>query len=443
MKQIPFSKLKIRQKGCSSVKNLEKKEKLWKLLEETKQELLTLCSELIRRPSVNPPIDPKEITDFITGYFDQNGIDYEVIYNHPQLPIILANVGKKGGRVLCINGHTDTVPPGDLSKWDFDPYCGTITDTQVCGRGASDMLCGVAIGMHIAKLIKQHNIDVLGQIRLHLVSDEESGGDYCSKFLAENGYADDIDALMLPEPTTYNNVETGSKGSIRLVVHCCGKQVHGSICSFAGEDNAMKKMVKILSSMEDVRALQAHFEEHQLEVVENSKQVARDILKVEGVGEVIDHVTYNVSYLKTGDETHSPAEYCEAGIGFGIPNGIATERVRETIENIVKRLNLPDVELEYKKIRYATYTPVSEEIVQTALENANYLWGPDKKVVPVYQWATSDGKYYRLAGVPSIQYGPANIDGVHGYSECADIEEIVNCVKTYLGVIVDFLGVNI
>ena len=425
------------------MKNLEKKEKLWALLDETKDELLTLCSDLIRRPSTNPPIDPKEITQFITDFFIENEIPHEVLYNNPRLPIIIAHVGNKGGKVLCINGHTDTVDPGDLSKWNFDPHCGTITDTQVRGRGASDMLCGVAIGMHIAKLIKKYNLDILGEVRLHLVSDEESGGDFCSKYLTENGYADDIDAVMLPEPTTYNNVETGSKGGVRIMIRCWGVHVHGSVCSFAGEDNAMKKMVKILSQMEEIRTLKAHYEDHQLPIIKNSKDVAEAILKVKGVGEAIDHVTYNINYLRAGTEELSPSEYCEAVIGCGIPNGIDGNLVIEIVENILKRVNLPNVEIEYLRRKPATYTPASEEIVKITLENANYLWGPEKKVVPVYQWATSDGKYYRQAGVPAIQYGPANINGVHGYNECAEIEEIINCAKTYMGVVADFLGINI
>ena len=422
------------------MKNLTLKQTWWKMIDETKDELLDLCSQLLQRPSINPPINADEITNYIVNYLKENEIPYELVYNKPNMPIIIATVGNSEGKTLCINGHTDIVPPGDLSKWEFDPHCGTITETQVRGRGASDMLCGVALALHIAKLIVKNKIKIKGKLVLHLVSDEESGGQYCSKWLVENGYAKGIDAVMLPEPTSYNNVESGSKGSVTAIIKCYGTQAHGSVCSFVG-DNAIAKMIRILSRVEELRTMQAIYEEHQLPVVANSKKIAETILKVKGVGEAIDHVTCNVSYIKTGNsEQSASSEYCEARVGYGVPVGIRANDVKESFEQLIKAMNLSNVEIEYVRIAETTYTPAKEEIVQTALENANYIW--NKEVIPVYQWATSDGKYYRYAGIPTIQYGPANIDGVHGYNECADIQDILNCAKTYCAVITDFLGVE-
>ena len=389
------------------MKNLTLKQTWWKMIDETKDELLDLCSQLLQRPSINPPINADEITNYIVNYLKENEIPYELVYNKPNMPIIIATVGNSEGKTLCINGHTDIVPPGDLSKWEFDPHCGTITETQVRGRGASDMLCGVALALHIAKLIVKNKIKIKGKLVLHLVSDEESGGQYCSKWLVENGYAKGIDAVMLPEPTSYNNVESGSKGSVTAIIKCYGTQAHGSVCSFVG-DNAIAKMIRILSRVEELRTMQAIYEEHQLPVVANSKKIAETILKVKGVGEAIDHVTCNVSYIKTGNsEQSASSEYCEARVGYGVPVGIRANDVKESFEQLIKAMNLSNVEIEYVRIAEPTYTPAKEEIVQTALENANYIW--NKEVIPVYQWATSDGKYYRYAGIPTIQYGPANI----------------------------------
>ena len=214
------------------MKNLTLKQTWWKMIDETKDELLDLCSQLLQRPSINPPINADEITNYIVNYLKENDIPDDLVYNQPNMPIIIATVGNSEGKTLCINGHTDIVPPGDLSKWEFDPHCGTITETQVRGRGASDMLCGVALALHIAKLIVKNKIKIKGKLVLHLVSDEESGGQYCSKWLVENGYAKEIDAVMLPEPTSYNNVESGSKGSVTAIIKCYGTQAHGSVCSF-------------------------------------------------------------------------------------------------------------------------------------------------------------------------------------------------------------------
>ena len=39
--------------------------------------------------------------------------------------------------IIFLN-HIDVVPAGDLEKWEFPPFSGTITDTEIWGRGAFD-----------------------------------------------------------------------------------------------------------------------------------------------------------------------------------------------------------------------------------------------------------------------------------------------------------------
>ena len=55
------------------MKQQEIKKGLWALADETRDELLSLCSELIRRPNVNPPIKAREITEYIERYLKRWG----------------------------------------------------------------------------------------------------------------------------------------------------------------------------------------------------------------------------------------------------------------------------------------------------------------------------------------------------------------------------------
>lgn len=47
--------------------------------------------------------------------------------------------GKSKAKPLMLMAHQDVVPVGDLSKWTYPPFSGTIRDGQVWGRGASDV----------------------------------------------------------------------------------------------------------------------------------------------------------------------------------------------------------------------------------------------------------------------------------------------------------------
>ena len=46
--------------------------------------------------------------------------------------------GKSGAAPLLLMAHQDVVPEGDLEKWTYPPYSGTIVDGKIWGRGSSD-----------------------------------------------------------------------------------------------------------------------------------------------------------------------------------------------------------------------------------------------------------------------------------------------------------------
>ena len=108
------------------------------LVEQHKDELLQLCSDLIKIPSVNPPGEMEAITSFICGYLDKiTAFPMKSSARRPRRRTSSQRSAARGGRRLILNGHADVVPPGNLEKWDFDPFCGDIRDGPIFGRGAS------------------------------------------------------------------------------------------------------------------------------------------------------------------------------------------------------------------------------------------------------------------------------------------------------------------
>ena len=114
------------------------------LVEKNKEELLKLCSDLIKIPSVNPPGDVEEIVEYICNYLKEHNVSYEVLRPTPGTPDIVARYGNPNGKKLILNGHCDVVPIGDRNRWAFDPFSGEIKDGKILGRGTSDMKCGLA-----------------------------------------------------------------------------------------------------------------------------------------------------------------------------------------------------------------------------------------------------------------------------------------------------------
>ncbi len=52
--------------------------------------------------------------------------------------------GSRPGARVLLDGHLDTVPVDDPTRWEHDPYGGLVLDDRVYGRGASDMKGAVA-----------------------------------------------------------------------------------------------------------------------------------------------------------------------------------------------------------------------------------------------------------------------------------------------------------
>lgn len=412
------------------------KKKLWNIVDENQGTLLDICSTLIKTPSENPGGNVEDIVKVICGYFDDSHIDYEIVRPKEQCPNIIVTMGNDHGKTLLLNGHCDVVPVGDLSGWDFPPFSGEIKDGVMLGRGTSDMKAGLGGLIFAMKTIKDNNLKIKGKIVLHVVPDEETGGDNGTKWLYKNGYFKNGDACIIAEPTSYNNCEVGQKGSLWLHITSKGKPAHGSVGNYKGE-NAITKLMKLLMTLEELRTIEGKYDEKQLPVLCNSKRVAKEALKAEGIENVIDHLTVNIGTINGGTKTNMVPDYCEATVDMRVPIGVTLREVLDKFEAIIERLKLTGIDYTYTWNSEANYTDVDTDLVRSVVSNAETVW--NRTVVPAYQWASSDARYYRMEGMPTIQYGPANTEGIHSYNENVDVEDIINSSKVYLGVMTDLL----
>jgi len=409
------------------------KSSLWDIIDKRKNEIVGLCSDLIRIPSENPPGNVDEIVSFISQFLAKNGIESRITGPAPEYPNIIAGIGN--GPVLLFNGHCDVVPAGDRARWNFDPFGGEITSTTIRGRGTSDMKCGLGAALFAMSLFAQGKIPLGGRLEIHIVPDEETGGANGTKWLVENGYADNAFACIVAEPTSSDTCEVGQKGQIRIHVTAQGKAAHGSIGNYVGE-NAIMKVATLLSRIEELRSMKGVYSESQTQVLFDSKKIAQEKLERPHVEDVIDHVTVNPGIIKGGIKINMVPDLCEADIDVRIPIGLPAKKVIAQFEEIIQQLNLNNIQyrVEYSE---ANFTEVSEPLVHTIVNNAEAIW--HHKVIPAYQWASSDARYYRNKGIPTLQYGPANTEGIHSYNEDVDIEDVINATKIYSATICDLL----
>jgi len=418
------------------VKTMDKsllKSFLWTCIDEQKDDLLRLCSDLIRIPSENPPGNVDQVIAFISKYLSNSQIGISLVAEDAHYPNIVASIGQGPG--LIFNGHCDVVPVGDLQNWNFDPFGGEITASTIRGRGASDMKCGLGAALFAMRLCRKQSIPLKKSVKLHIVSDEETGGVHGTKWLVEQGFAQGGIACIVAEPTGRDNCEVGQKGQLRVHLMARGKAAHGSIGNYVGE-NAILKMMTVIRELDKLRSMKGRYSETQLPVLADSKRIAEGKLKTPGVGNVIDHVTINVGIIQGGIKINVVPDLCETDVDIRLPIGLSSNEVVSKLDQVLKESGIQGVSYTFEASE-ANYTEVSEPLVRTIQDNAESVWR--QPVTPSYQWASSDAKYYRLQNIPTLQYGPANTAGIHSYDEDVDILDVVNATKVYIGAICDLL----
>lgn len=122
--------------------------------------------------------------------------------------------------VLCFAGHTDVVPPGDMSQWRTDPFAAEIRDDFLCGRGAADMKGGLAAMITAAERFVAGGKPFTGSVAFLITSDEEGIAVNGTRRVIETLRAreEKIDYCVVGEPSSEaipgDVIRIGRRGSL-------------------------------------------------------------------------------------------------------------------------------------------------------------------------------------------------------------------------------------
>lgn len=233
-------------------------ERLLAEIEARREEMVELCRQLIRVPTVNPPGEAYAVCAELLGErLRRRG--FEVTYlraegeradsdRYPRVNVLARRTGARRGRCVHFNGHTDVVPPGD--GWTVDPFAGVVRDGRIYGRGACDMKGGIAAAVVAVESLVDLWPDHPGALEVSGTVDEESGGFAGVAFLARHGLfsAPRVDHVIIPEPLDVDRVCIGHRGVWWAEIETRGRIAHGSM-PFLG-DSAIRHMAAVLDRME-------------------------------------------------------------------------------------------------------------------------------------------------------------------------------------------------
>jgi acetylornithine deacetylase len=106
--------------------------------------------------------------------------------------------GSGRGKSLLLNGHIDTVPPGN-APWSHSPWSGRSDQGRILGLGSFDMKGGLVANAAVICALHAAGIRPGGDILFESVVDEEWGGG--GGTIAARLRGDTADACVIPEGT--------------------------------------------------------------------------------------------------------------------------------------------------------------------------------------------------------------------------------------------------
>jgi len=408
------------------------------VLEELKawdcgSQVTQLAAELIRIPSENPPGDMREIAALVYEQLKKTGLAAERVESRPGVVNVVGRLEAGDGPTLLFNGHMDVVPAGERDRWSWDPFGGETRDGYVLGRGATDMKGGLA-GLLVALRKIAAFDDLRGRVLFMAVADEETGGEFGTRFLLERGYTGD--GCLIAEPSGQNPT-IGQKGNLWLNAIAEGNSAHGSLSPLVGE-NAIRKMSEVIEAVYSLWDVEWPSPDLARELIEHSQSM----LNAEGLtapAEALRRVTVNVGKVHGGEKVNMVPGRCTAEFDLRIPIGVSTGEVLQELKRRVRDRFPTGVAVEPKTTpNEANFTDPKEPFVQNVLSAIRAVTGKESQ--PMLQWASSDARYFRHLSIPTLQFGPAELEGIHSTDERVKIRDLIDAARTYALVAHDFLA---
>lgn len=231
------------------------------LREELERDVIMLCQELIQIPSVNfgeGKGDEKAAAEYVAAKMKEVGIESKIYESAPNRCSVVARIeGKDKSRPgLVVNGHLDVVP-ANAADWSVDPFSGAIKDGCIWGRGAVDMKNMDAMILAVIRLWARHNYQPERSIVIVFFGDEEAGGIYGSRWMAENhpevfaGCSETISevggfSLTLLSGKRVYAIEASQKGIEWMKITAEGVAGHGSMVNNA---NAVTRLTEAIAKI--------------------------------------------------------------------------------------------------------------------------------------------------------------------------------------------------
>ncbi|CAM5789761.1 acetylornithine deacetylase [Brevibacillus borstelensis] len=409
-------------------------------IEERREELFSLLSELIAQPTVSPPArNSDKAQTLVAEKLQALGFEVDrwtVFPGDDNVVGVKKGTDFRNYKSLIINGHIDVAEVGDDSGWTYPPFALTKGwDGRWYGRGVADMKGALAASLFAVQVLHEYGIELKGDLAFQSVIGEEAG-EAGTLAAIERGYSADY-ALVVDTSDlqmqgqggvitgwiTIESPVTLHDGMRSRIIHAGGK-VHGA--------SAIEKMMKVIASLQDLERHWAVMKSYP--------------------GFPPGMSTINPAVIEGGRHAAFLADRCALWITVHFYPDETHEDIIREVEDHVRRAAAADPWLRDHPpvFRWGGRSMIEERgEIFPSLEldkehpallklQAAFEKQTGRPAVVNMSPSVTDAGWFAHAGIPAVIFGPGELSHAHAVNESVDPKQLVVFAQTVARFLVDW-----
>jgi putative selenium metabolism hydrolase len=387
---------------------------------QDRTKLVRFLRDIVQTPS--PSTQESAVAERIVAEMEQIGFrDVRT----DRIGNVIGWVGPGHGPLLMLNGHMDTVRVSDSTAWSHTPLGAEIEGDMLYGLGACDMKGGLAAMVYGAKLLRDTEVALKGDVVVACVVQEESSEGLGSRVLIEEeGIRPDW--VVLGEPTDLD-VSRGQRGRLEMRLVAYGRSAHAASPGLG--DNAIYTTARLVFGLELL-----------------AEQLGNDDFLGPGTLAVTD-------VKSSASSRNAIPDRCELIVDRRLTLGESEIKALAEVQRVIAREGVrAEVEVtEYNTASYTGYTcharefypawvmaedhPLVASTVRAAREQL-------KRRPRVSKWNFStEGTYTAgIAGIPTVGFGPGDPRHAHTADEHVRLADVYAAAEVYARLAAGLLG---
>ena len=362
---------------------------------------------------------PEEIAPYTLHVGEQ-----DVYENRPNLVGLRAGAAPDAGRSIMLQGHVDTVDPGDPSLWtrnpagEYDP-----AEDRIYGRGALDMKSGVITNLFAIQVLDDIGVRLKGDVRIAASVGEEDGGLGALSTILRGHRAD---AVVITEPTNRELV-IAQGGSLVFRLTITGRSAHG-----ATRHQGVSALEKFVPIFQDLLAWEA----------ERTATLHHPLYE-----HLEDKFPISVGTVRTGTWASTVPEILVAEGRLGFLPGETLEGMMAAASARIDRVAQEDPwlrehppVLEWFGGQFASAQVSPDEPIAQAVARAHERVSGTPVTTVGVSWGADMRLFTEIGHMPTVIYGAGGIGSAHGPDEWIELDQVLDAIETLACMLIDWCG---